>query len=227
MKTSIQPQTRNHFKKGGILLLAFTVLITGAVGVSAYFSDSEQTVNTFTVGKISIEHQEEEWDRLPESEKKNITPNQTIVKDPKVTNTGDNAAYVFQVVQVPCKELYTANLDGTKNDKALVDLFHYVINGGWTLLDTTDVVTDGEITAHQYVYGYGTTQNCTALQAGDATPTLFDSVTMANVLEGQGLESTKMNIVIDAYGIQTTNLGNSGSVTPLEIFHMVSNQRKD
>lgn len=227
MRTSIQPRKRNLLKKGGMLLLASAVLITGAVGVSAYFSDSEQSVNTFTVGKISIEHQEEEWDRLPESEKKNITPNQTIVKDPKVANTGENAAYVFQAVQVPCQELYTANLDGTKNDKALVDLFRYVIKDGWTLLDTKDVLTDGVFTAHQYIYGYGDAQNCTILQAGDTTPTLFDSVTMANVLEGQGLESTEMNIVIDAYGIQTTNLGDSGSVTPLEIFHMVSNQRKD
>lgn len=226
MKTSNKGQAGSFIKKGGIVLLACTLLFSTVKWVSAYFSDYEESVNTFTVGKISIKHREDLWDKLPEEDKKNIAPNQQITKDPKVENTGENTAFVFQVVEVPCKEVITANADGAKNTKTLTDLFSYSVNSGWTLLKTEDVTADGKVTAHRYSYVYGSADVCTPLETGAVTATLFDAVTMANIVEGQGIETTALDIVIDAYGIQTTDLGASDTTKPLEVYEIVLKQAK-
>ena len=69
--------------------------LTGAMAVGgtfAYLTDSEGSVNTFTIGKVQIDLEEPNWH--PE-DTEDIIPNEVIKKDPKVENTGTNLAYVF------------------------------------------------------------------------------------------------------------------------------------
>lgn len=56
-------------------------------GISAYFTDGDTATNTFTVGKVSIDLQEPNW-----NPPKDITPNQEIKKDPQIKNDGINDA---------------------------------------------------------------------------------------------------------------------------------------
>lgn len=65
-------------------------------GIAAYFTDGDTQTNTFTVGKISLDLQEPNWEPP-----KDIVPEQEIKKDPQIKNDGINDEYVFLEVVVP------------------------------------------------------------------------------------------------------------------------------
>ena len=74
--------------KKKIIAFAVLILLLSAGGISAYFTASDEASNRWTVGNVSIELLEEEYDKVPETERQNITPNKTFTKDPVVRNTG-------------------------------------------------------------------------------------------------------------------------------------------
>lgn len=191
-------------------------------GMSAYFTDAETATNEFTVGRVSLDLQEPNWE--PPTD---ITPNQTIEKDPQVQNDGINDEFIFLEVKVPYKNIITANPDGTRKAAADTELFSYTVNSGWTEIGT-GVKNAGEgVVTHLYVYG--TAEACTPLQKGSTTPTLFDTVTFCNAIEDQGLEETSQEIVINAYGIQTTDIANgdeqADTTKPTEVWEVINNQK--
>ena len=120
----------NTWKKYMGITAITAVLLVGSV--SAYFTDQDEKTNTFTVGKVTIDLEEPEWDKKPDEngndipdEAENMTPNQTIEKDPQVKNTGTNDAFVYMTVEVPCKKIVTVNNDGTRNPEAVRELYTY------------------------------------------------------------------------------------------------------
>lgn len=182
----------------------------------AYFTDGDTATNTFTVGKISLDLQEPNWE--PPTD---ITPNQEIEKDPQVKNDGTNDEFVFVEVVVPYANVVTANEDGTKNAAADTELFSYDVNEGWTEMGIGTKDEEDKTVTHRYVYG--TAEACTALGKNATTPALFDSVTFANVVEDQNLEDSMQNIIINAYGIQTTDL-NGDKTAPDDVWAVLNNQ---
>lgn len=216
---------KKSLKKVGVFAVAAALLVGATVGVSAYFTDTDSSTNTWTVGKITIVHKEPEWDELPDPEKEDITPGKEFAKDPQIENTGENAAFVFQTVEVPVATVITAQDNGTRNPEALTDLFSYTVNEGWTQIGTVENVMDGsDVVAHKYTYVYGSATACTSLAAGVTTPTLFDTIKFANVIEDEGLETTTQSVKINAYGIQTSDLGASDTTTPSEVLQIIYNQ---
>ena len=202
------------------------VLATGLVGlmaiggIGAYFTDGETATNEFTIGRISIDLQEPNW--IPPT---NITPNQTIPKDPQVKNDGINEAYVFLEVTVPYKNIVVAELNGIKKPAADTELFTYTVNNGWTEIGTPKKDTlNGTVT---HLYAFAKDNVCTPLLKGETTPALFDTVTFVNATEDQGLEETNKEIVINAYGIQTKDIngsGASGKTAPVDVWSVLSKQ---
>ena len=174
--------------------------------------------NTFTVGKISLELQEPDWD--PE-EAKDMTPNQTVSKNPQIYNDGINSEFVFMEVVLPYKNLITANADGTLNGAEYTELYSYSVNTGWHQMSRTPDEQNETVT---YLYVYGTGDVCTELAAEETTPALFDEVTLVNVVEDQALEGTTKEIIVNAYGIQTTNI-NGGKTAPTEVWTVLDNQK--
>lgn len=167
----------------GILGALTLVMVTGSA--MAYFTDSEQAKNHITIGKVDISLTEPNWDKVPDKEKENIVPGKELVKDPTITNTGINDAFVFMKVTVPAAELVTANEDGTKNEKALKQLYSWEINKGWIQLGDAKAVTEnGKTTAFEYIYAYGSNASCSALAKNASTSALFDKITFLNVIEG-------------------------------------------
>lgn len=200
------------------MLACALIAVTAIGGVLAYFTDAESTVNTFTVGKISLELREPGWN--PE-EGENLIPGQTVRKDPQIFNDGVNDEYVFMTVTIPYAYVETANADGSRKAAADTELFGYTANVGWTQLART---VNQEAKTVEYLYVWGTQDQCTALTKGSLTAALFDEVTFANVIEDQGIEETVQNIVVCAYGIQTENV-NGGSSNPNEIWKVIKNQQ--
>ena len=161
----------NTWKKYMGITAITAVLLVGSV--SAYFTDQDEKTNTFTVGKVTIDLEEPEWDKKPDEngndipdEAENMTPNQTIEKDPQVKNTGTNDAFVYMTVEVPCKKIVTVNNDGTRNPEAVRELYTYQTDSSWKLLGSVDVTDEtGEKTAVKHLYAYAGAQGtCTVVK---------------------------------------------------------------
>lgn len=220
-------------KKWKICVLAgLLAALTAIGGVAAYFTDTDTSVTTFTVGKIEIDLQEPAWEEKEDAnangipdEAEKMEPAQTITKDPFVENTGTNAAYIFLTVETPYRSLVTVNADGTKNQEKEVALYSYESNTNWVLLGTTyEMDVDNNYVSEKKLYAYAKEDgNCISLKPGVSTNTLFDTVTMANVVEGQMLESQTFEQTIVAYGIQTSNLQVEGADAK-RIWEIISNQ---
>lgn len=227
-------------KKKLLIMGGALACLAGVGGIMAYFTDTDDATNNFTIGEIEIDLQEPTWDALPDTddndipdEHEDILPNETIAKDPKVLNTGVNGAYMFLEVKVPAANVVVANPDGTKNTRAMTELFafkHYAgegeqraladgINPAWVQVSKSDVV-DGYVT---YVFAYGAADAMTVVAKDAETATLFDAVTFANIIEGQNYEGTNLTINVKAYGIQTTNI-NGGKTAPADVWTVVNNQ---
>lgn len=236
-------------KKRNLKIAATACAMAGVLavgGIMAYFTDGDTATNTFTVGKVSIDLQEPNWDPDDVTE---ITPEQDIQKDPQIKNDGINDAYVFIEVTVPTKNVVTANDDGSKNTAADTELFSWDVNPGWVQVgnvkENTEKDDDGNdvCVSHTYLYAYGTETAMTALPATDVdgteekeniTATLFDYVRFANVVEDQNLEGTDLSIVVNAYAIQTTDINDgdttidsddiAGKVAPDAVWEVLSEQ---
>ncbi len=174
-------------------------------GTFAYLTDSEGSVNTFTIGKVQIDLEEPNWH--PE-DTEDIVPNEVIKKDPQVENTGTNLAYVFAEVKIPARNLILAGADGTRMEAGVHDLFTYGtvtgdgdrelytaggLNEGWSLIKSSVAAAEGYST---YIFGYNK-----PIGRGETTLTVFDRVKFANIVEGQ-MDSQDVDIPVKAYAIQ-------------------------
>lgn len=212
----------------GKIVLAGALVGCMTVGaISAYFTDADTATNTFTVGKVSIDLQEPDW--VPPTD---ITPEEEFAKDPKVLNDGINDAYVFVEVVVPYANIVTANEDGTKNEAADTELFTYDVKEGWVEVGTP--AKDEEAKTVTHLYAYGTADAMTALAKDAETPSVFEYIKFVNIVEDQELEATTLNVVVNGYAIQTTNIsdgkdaldGNNadGATAPAEVWAVLSAQ---
>lgn len=201
---------RTYMRK---ILTASAVIMLLAIGSSAaFFTDMGSVTNSFTVGNISILLEEPGWE--PENGK-DITPNETIAKDPRITNDGANEAYVFMKVKLPTAVIKTAGPDGSINAAAKHELFSYDVNEGWIQIEKKT-----EDHKAVYVYAYvGDDGNMKSLEPGSATGPVFDSVIFINAVEGQ-LEDDLLTIDVDAMGIQT---GDIKSRSPADVYSLLNN----
>ncbi|MBS6194405.1 MAG: SipW-dependent-type signal peptide-containing protein [Clostridiales bacterium] len=214
---------------------ALAVVTAGAAGgIAAYFTDTEEKVNHFTVGKIEIDLQEPEWEKKPDEDKdgipdeaEDLTPGKELKKDPMVKNTGINDAFMFLTVEIPCRELVTVNQDGTRNPKTMTELYSYRQDSSWKKLGSCKVLDkSGKQTGRKYLYAYAQENGvCRTVKPEETTAPLFKSILFANVMEGQGVEEQAFDVVIDAYAIQTADLGLE-TQDASRIWQIITNQKE-
>lgn len=209
-------------KKRMMILAAVLVLLLAIGGISAYFTSTDNATNSWAVGDVTIDLLEAEYDKVPETERQNITPNKVFTKDPVVKNIGTNDAFVFLRFSVPKKEVRIAGQDGSAQASQVQELFDYTINEGWTKVTEDTSAAD----KNTYVYAYGTEAACKALAAEASTPSLFkdNQITFINIIEGQGLEGTTLEIPVESFGIQTTDLGTDDKTAPADVWKILINQ---
>ena len=223
----------NEKKKWKICVLAgLLAALTAIGGVAAYFTDTDTSVTTFTVGKIAIDLQEPAWEEKEDAdgngipdEAERMEPAQTIAKDPLVENIGTNDAFIFVTVETPYRNLITVNADGSKNQAKDVAVYSYEVNTNWVLLGTTyEKDVEDNYISEKKLYAYAKEDGaCIPLKPNASTNTLFDTLTAANIVEGQMLESQTLEQTITAYGIQTSNLQVEGA-DAVSIWKIISNQ---
>lgn len=212
----IEMKKNKNIKKIALATAMVGLLTVG--GITAYFTDSATVTNKFTVGEVSLDLTEPSW--VP-STGTNITPNKEVAKDPTITNSGKNSEFVFMTVAVPYANVITATADGAKNAAADTELYSYTVNAGWVEIGTPTKDTTAKTVTH--TYAYGSSSACSTLAVGAKTPALFNTVKFANVIEGQGLEGTAKDIVINAYGIQSTDI-NGKKTAPTDVWSVFKTQ---
>ena len=163
-----------------IIVAALAIIITG--GVVAYLTDTDTATNTFTIGAVSIDLTEDNWNA---TNAQNVVPGQVINKDPAIENTGSNSAYVYLKIEEP---IVAQTPSGTG------PLVTYTTNTGWTQLSTN---TSGSTKTTVYYYN-------TALTSGNSTNALFNNVTVSNF--NQSTVTGSKNMVVTAYAIQSNDL---------------------
>lgn len=189
---------RNKKRLYTVLLASGSVLLLGTttVGVTAAYLSAfpGEAVNTVTVGSVKIELTEENWN--PDKSGA-LHPLETVSKDPKVKNTGENSAWVFLKVSVPRRRIALVGNDGKKQTPQACDLFTYEHDAAdWTLL--SEETMDQETCR---IYGYQE-----ALNPGEETEELFEETTAVNYLEGELAAGERFPISITAYAIQESGL---------------------
>lgn len=183
-------KSKKRFKIIVSLLLVTAILITGAL---AYLTATDTAKNVFTVGNVKISLDEPHW---VESNGLNITPGKVIAKDPTVTNTGNNDAYVYVMVTVPKKDAIKVNEDGITVTKDDYQLFNYTLNDGWTEIASK---IDADDANNYYLYAY----NNALAPSNKTVPPVFNNVVFGNITEDQIASDEELNILIDAYAIQS------------------------
>lgn len=199
-----------------IMTLAGILCLASVGGVSAYLTDYEKVSNEFTVGKVDIELKEPEW--KPEENKK-IEPSKVIHKDPQITNTGTNDAFVYMEVSIPMANVEAAAENGERLGKKVQELFYFEAKDNWMQLSVQN--TESRRT---YTYAYKK-----ILKPQETSETLFDTVKFLNLIEGQ-LDGQTLEIPVRAYAIQTSYTGGSSDNLPEQIkaaYEKYVNQNKN
>ena len=178
-----------------IMTLAGILCLASVGGVSAYLTDYEKVSNEFTVGKVDIELKEPEW--KPEENKK-IEPSKVIHKDPQITNTGTNDAFVYMEVSIPMANVEAAAENGERLGKKVQELFSFEAKDSWMQMSVQN--TESRRT---YTYAYKK-----ILKPQETSESLFDTVKFLNLIEGQ-LDGQTFEMPVRAYAIQTSYTGGS------------------
>ena len=161
-----------------LVVCMFAIMLVGAS--LAYFTDTDDATNTFTVGNVSIELTEPKWDEAGSKDAPEVYPGEALAKDPTVTNDGKNPCFVrIKVTGWDClgdaglityRTDYVADALGTDWVKHTDGYFYYakVLAVG----ETTDALFDQIVIP-------------TGLENGDGA-TEYDIDVLAEAVQAQG-----------------------------------------
>ena len=162
-----------------ICLCVAMLAIAMVSGTLAYFTDTDQKENVFTVGNVSIVLNEPNWDKTGAAEALDVYPGEALAKDPTVTNDGKNPCFV---------RISVSNLDqfvGQFGDGAMIDY-------------RTNYVTD-DLGENWVLHSDGYFYYTKVLMPGETTDALFDQIVIPTELTNNA--ATK-EIVVTAYAAQ-------------------------
>ena len=202
-------------KKKSILMAAIAVMLVAVLvvgGTLAYFTDTKSATNTFTVGDVKIKLDESNvndpsGDRVTSNEYTGMLPGIQYKKDPVVTNTGKNGAYVRAVVTIEngmnWMGLYNENVWTAPQAEAFKKLICNKMGEGWSLEDY-DYVTNAERGSTDFV---AVLKYDGVLAAGKATSAMFEKVMLpanatANDISTRVAQNGVFHIDVVAQAIQ-------------------------
>lgn len=145
-----------------IMVLALVMSMAMATtGTLAYLTDRDSEANVFTMGNVEIDLNEE-FD--PEGAE--LIPGLDIKKEPTITNTGKNDAWVWATIAIPSK------LD---NDDASKNIVHFnfteasVADGLWQWTDDNGYMVEKDVDIEGVKYNVYTVLYETPLKPGETT----------------------------------------------------------
>lgn len=198
-------------KKLTAVALIVCMLAIMLVGASlAYFTDTDEAANTFTMGNIDITLDEaavervgDEWvknnDRVHENTYESIYPGAVLPKDPTVHNVGSYGAFVRAKITVDFNKLAGMQADkelfnGEAEDEDLINILN-IDTENWTFVEYAVDFATRTVT---YTYNYKTELAADA----DTTP-VFTQVSIPGALTNEvvtayGLGEFEINVIAEA-----------------------------
>lgn len=153
-------------KKILAMTLCVAMLAVAVIGGTlAYFTDTDDAENVFTVGNVDIVLTEPNWDSSGSEDAPEVYPGEALAKDPTVTNNGANPCFV---------RIRVTGLDSL-GDAGMITYRTGYVQG--KLGDDWALHTDG--------YFYYTK----VLGLGETTDALFDQIVMPVGLENGDAET--------------------------------------
>ncbi len=203
-------------KKKSILMAAIAVMLVAVLvvgGTLAYFTDTKSATNTFTVGDVKIKLDESNvndpsGDRVTSNEYTGMLPGIQYKKDPVVTNTGKNDAYVRAVVTIEngmnWMGPYNENVWTAPQEEAFMKLICDKLGAGWSI-ENIAYVTNAERGSTDFV---ATLKYTGVLKSGDATSAMFENIMLpanatANDIATRVAQNGVFHIDVVAQAIQT------------------------
>lgn len=203
-------------KKKSILMAAIAVMLVAVLvvgGTLAYFTDTKSADNVFTVGNVAIKLDESNvndpnGDRVTSNEYTDVFPGIQYKKDPVVTNTGKNDAYVRAIVTIEngmnWMGLYNENVWTAPQEEAFMKLICDKLGAGWSI-ENIAYVTNPERGSTDFV---ATLKYTGVLKSGDATSAMFENVMLptnatANDIATRVAQNGVFHIDVVAQAIQT------------------------
>ena len=172
-------------KKKTILVAAIAVMLVAALvvgGTLAYFTDKDNATNTFTVGDVKIKLDESNVNdpnggRVTSNEYTGVLPGIQYKKDPVVTNTGKNDAYVRAVVTIEngmnWMGLYNENVWSAPQAEAFKKLICNAMGENWEIVGFKYVMSTQDHPTSDVVV---TLKYTGVLKSGDATSAMFENI---------------------------------------------------
>ncbi len=117
------------FRKKGIVIAASALVgaLTIVGGTLAYFTAQDDVTNVVTMGNVSITLEEPGFsEENLENVLVNVVPGQSFTKDPTITNTGKNPAYV----RIKVDPTISADVD-IDDSIANIDTTNWTYSGGY------------------------------------------------------------------------------------------------
>lgn len=160
-----------------ICLVVALVLTAVAGGTLAYFTDTADATNTFTVGNVDITLTEPNWEGTGSNDAPEVYPGEPLAKDPTVTNDGANPCFVRIKVE---------GLDCLGNAGMITYRTDYV----------TDKLGDNWVKGTDGYFYYSK-----VLEAGATTDALFDQIVIPTGLTNGDAE-TEFDVDVTAEAVQ-------------------------
>ena len=218
----------HRFKSFAGMLSLIVIFLIGTT--IAYFTSTDAVTNRLQSSNFDIILTESKWNPV---NGQNLMPNETIDKNPVVTNLENTDAFVFITVKMAYEmqlmEDNNGNYIGTSG--VPVPLYKFIVgeeepdteytstqtvHEGWEMVDEPQT-EDNVIT---YVYAYAQSDKMTPLQKGESTPPLFDKIKLWNFNEKA--YGHMQEIIVEAIGIQAGLTVDGQKVeTPVEVWSIV------
>lgn len=158
-----------------LVVALLAVMVIG--GSLAYFTDTDDATNTFTVGNVDIKLTEPNWEGSGSKDAPAVYPGEALAKDPTVTNVGANPCFVrVKVTGLDC--LAPAGEITYRTD--------YV----------ADKLGDNWVKGSDGYFYYDK-----VLEVGATTDALFDQIVIPTDLEN-GDPDKEFNVVVSAEAVQ-------------------------
>lgn len=203
---------RRNLTKMACATACATILAAGTV--MAYLTSTDTKVNKFELADTgtldAITVVEPNWDLTDTNDNgipdaaEGFLPGQTITKDPQVDNASGIDAYVMVNVAVPTETVIT----GDATEAALTELFTYTVSADWIEQGSGVYDAESATTVHTYVYK-------DLLAAGATTPTVFDEVTLVDLINGQIADDALVkDLTVTSYAIQALGFDSATDAYP-------------
>lgn len=183
------------------LCIALAVVAIGGATL-AYFTDTKDVTNTFTVGNVKITLTEPSW-----TQDSKLVPGTEIGKDPTVTVVkGSEECYVRILMTISNSKEWDAIFNANKNLK-IENFFKGYVPANWTYIKNTENATNNTRT---YEFRYKEAVNALNADADVKLPALFTDIVVPSTLTGTQIATLSgFNIVIEAQAIQTASFANA------------------